>query len=53
MVIYMPARRFSGTETFSYTVRDARRHLSNTATVSVMIDPPPPSLPPRDRRTSR
>jgi len=40
-VIYTPTATFTGTETFTYTVRDTFGQLSNTATVTVTVHEPP------------
>ncbi|HEX8237707.1 MAG TPA: Ig-like domain-containing protein [Abditibacteriaceae bacterium] len=40
-ITYTPAFTFSGTETFSYTAIDANGEVSNVATVTVTILPPP------------
>ena len=36
---YTPAANFSGTDAFSYTVKDADGLLSNVATVDVSVNP--------------
>ncbi len=41
MVTYQPTNDYSGADTFEYTVRDGLGALSNTATVSVRIQPAP------------
>lgn len=40
-IIYTPVLTFSGEETFTYTVIDNESLVSNTATVTVSIAPPP------------
>jgi len=40
-VVYTPPVDFTGTETFSYTVKDNLGQTSNTATVSVQVNAPP------------
>jgi hypothetical protein len=37
-VSYIPALRYTGTETFSYRVQDNRGAWSNTATVTVRVN---------------
>jgi subtilisin family serine protease len=37
-VSYVPGLRFSGTETFTYRVRNTQKQWSNTATVSVKVE---------------
>ena len=46
VVTYTPNRGFSGTETFSYTVRDSNGATSNEATVTVNVTARPGSTPP-------
>ncbi|HLZ07590.1 MAG TPA: FG-GAP-like repeat-containing protein, partial [Chloroflexota bacterium] len=40
-VTYQPATTYSGTDSFQYTVRDKLGALSNTATVSMRVQPAP------------
>jgi hypothetical protein len=41
VVIYQPTAGYTGTDTFSYTVRDVRAALSTPATVSIRVQPAP------------
>jgi hypothetical protein len=40
-IIYTPAFTFSGTETFTYTAIDGNGEVSNVATVTITVLPPP------------
>lgn len=46
VVIYTPNAGFSGMDTFTYTVNDNEGATSNTATVSITVDAPPPNQVP-------
>ena len=41
VVTYTPSTGFYGTDTFQYTVADTHGLVSNVATVTIMVDPPP------------
>lgn len=45
VVTFTPAAGFQGVATFKYTVRDIGQRVSNAATVTITVGPPPPALP--------
>ncbi len=44
-VTYAPAAVFSGTDSFTYTVKDTQGATSNEATVTITVQPPPNASP--------
>ncbi len=45
-VVYTPVAGFTGSNTFTYTVKDNLGAVSNTATVTVTVNPPVVAVPP-------